>query len=196
MEADMATTAFAVEMGMDQANRYKNDERLYAQFFIQAIQDDAATLKEGRPIFKDTEFVRIMVPGDRDNIVVRPAHQQDKERFAKQYLAFKTRNSEVVEGTMLEHWPSITRAQVEELKFFHVRTVEQLATIADVHAQKFMGINHLRQQARDYMEQSKDNAPIVQMRAELEERDNKIESLEKAMNDMAEQLKALRENDA
>lgn len=192
-EADMSLTGLAMDVNDGNYNRYKEDHKLLVTFFLEPVQDAEKTLKEGRPIFSDEEFVRIMVPGDKTQIVVRQAHAEDKSRFHKQYEKFKAGVSQAQTGTPLEKWPMVTRAQCEELKFFGVHTVESLANVDDVHAQKFMGINMLRSRARDYLEAAKSNQPSAELRAALEDRDNTIETMKKAMDDMAARLAKLEE---
>jgi hypothetical protein len=118
--------------------------------------------------------------------------QEEGRRFPRHYAAFKNREEQTVEGTALEQWPGITRSQCEELKFFNITTVEQLAQVSDSHAQNFMGIQLLRTRAKTFMEAAKENAANENLAAELEARDAEIESLKVAMADMAEQLKELR----
>lgn len=193
-EADMSLTSMAMDVMQDeQSARYKDDHRLLVTFFLEPIQNTEKTLKEGRPIFDDTEFVRIMTPGDKNSVIVRTAHPEDKMRFAKQYQKFKDGNAQAASGTSLEKWPMVTKAQVEELKYFGIHTVEALADVADVHAQKFMGINMLRQRARDYVEASKGTQPLAEMRAQLEAKDNEIETLKTAIADMGARLSKLEE---
>src|SRR5690606_9295016 len=132
MEADISLTRMALDINSGVFNRYKEDDKLAVAFFFSPVQDDEATAREGRPIFKDAEFIKILIPGDKTNVVVRQASQSDKDRFAQQYARFKNNQQEVLEGTPLEAWPLVTRSQVEELKYFGVRTVEQLAGMADV----------------------------------------------------------------
>ena len=69
-------------LAMDVQNRTPNagDERLLVKFYTEAIQDKAASLEEGRPIFRDRELLSIMVPGNRDG-VVKLATNADKQRF-------------------------------------------------------------------------------------------------------------------
>lgn len=191
MEADMSLTGMAMDIMDGTHNRYKEDHKLVVSFFYAPVQDSVKTLEEGRPMYKDTEFVRILVPGDRSSMVVREAHQEDKNRFALQYAKWKAGNDQATTGTPLEKWPLITGAQVEELKYFHIRTVEQLADVSDAQAQKFMGINMLRQRARDFVAAAAGAQPLAEMRAELEDRDNTIDAMKKAMDDMAARLAAL-----
>lgn len=192
-EADLGLTTFALDEQFDSQKRFLGDEKLYVRFYIYPVHDAVASAAEGRPIFKDAEWVHIQVPGDRNNIIQRPASEFDKMRFQARYEAFKKNNQESTDGTALEQWPRITRAQVEELKYFGCRTVEQLANMSDVNASKFPGVGMLRTWARDYIDQAKSTAAASQMRAELDERDNRISAMEIAMAEMAETIKALKE---
>lgn len=181
MEADYGMT----EAAMEGSNaRYAHDDKLFVTFFKHPRKDEKATLKEGRPIYNDEDYVRIMVPGDKDSIVVRPARDQDKMRFAKQFAAYEQGEGEAHQGTPLKAWPMITRGQVEELKFFGVHTVEQLADLADIHVQKFMGIGTLKEQAKAYIQQAKETAPLVQLNAAVEAKDAEIAALTEAVNDL------------
>jgi hypothetical protein len=190
MEADMGMT----QQAMREHNRHIGDENLYVRFFMQPMQDKAKTLEEGRPIFVDTEYVQIMVPGDKGNVVMRSVRDEDRHRFPKQYQAFKNNEEEIVEGTPLEKWNFISAAQVEELKYFGIRTVESLATIADTHAQKFMGIQLLKQRAAEYMDATAADAPIAQLQDELATRDSKISEQDQVIADLMSRIEALEQD--
>jgi hypothetical protein len=103
----------------------------------------------------------------------------DKQRWPGAYNAWKqTGASEPgTVGTRLEHWPLMTRAQVEEYKFFKVFTVEQLAELPDSTVQKIMGAPKLKQMAKLAVEAAKGEAPFLRMQAEIERRDNQISEL-------------------
>ena len=189
MEADFGLTDYA----MSDHNRHKGDENLYVKFFIHPLQNKEKTLEEGRPIFEDTEFVSIMVPGDKHNIVTRETRKSDFQRFPKQYQNFKNNNKELIDGTPLEKWPLITPGQVLEMKYFNVRTVEQLAGLNDSTAQQFMGINLLRERAKEYLVAAKDAAPVTQLQGELAKRDETISSLEAAIEEMQKDMKKLKD---
>ncbi len=182
-EADYDITEQAM-LGSESNARFAGDSKLFVVFFNHPRKDEAKTLEEGRPMFKDEVYCRIMVPGDKDSIIVRPARDMDKQRFAKQFAAFEQGEGEIHEGTPLKAWPMITRAQCEELKFFGVYTVEALADLADVHVQKFMGVGMLKQQAQAFIQAAKDSAPLVQLNAALEDRDNEIAALTQAVDEL------------
>ncbi|WP_395443572.1 hypothetical protein [Caulobacter sp. UC70_42] len=101
------------------------------RFYSKPVKNNFRSESEGRPVFEDKEFVEILVPGDRKTVVDTLVKDEHKRRWPREYAAFKAGQEVPVEGTPLEEWPQITRSQVEELKFAHIRTVEQLASLPD-----------------------------------------------------------------
>lgn len=147
---------------------FAQDDALMVTFSQNAVQDTVETEKQGRPIYKDVDWICIRFPGSRDTIE-RKVRSDDKTRWPKQWAAYQSNKSqEAVSGTPLSAWPAVTRAQVEEFAFFGVKTVEQLAEMPDPALQKFMGGQTLKQRARDFIEAAKGEAPMVAMRAEIE----------------------------
>lgn len=183
MEADYGMTENAF-LGGEPNARFAEDSKLFVTFFKHPQEDKVESLKEGRPIYKEVDYVRIMVPGDKDSIVVRPARILDKQRFQKQFDAYEAGEKEYLDGMPLKAWPMVTRGQVEELKYFGCHTVEQLADLADIHVQKFMGMGTLKEQAKAYIQAAKDNAPLVQLNAAVEAKDAEIAALQEAVDDL------------
>lgn len=187
-EASMEITHFA----MDERDRSKGDEKLYVKFFVQPLQNRTKSIEAGRPIFEEKTFIQIMVPGDKDNIVTREIRENDKRRFPKQWAAYENDRSELIEGTPLEQWPHLSVAQVEELKYFNIRTVEQLAGVSDSASQNFMGIQVLKARAQEFLEASKENVSLASLQEELKDRDAKIAAQDLAISQMAEDMAKLR----
>ena len=129
------------------------DEQLLVRFFPKPRENPEKTAAEGRPIFEDVDYIEIRVPGEREVRYCQPANNIDIARFPDHYRRYKARMSqEATTGTPLAEWPGVTRSQVEELKFINVTTVEQLLSISDTNAQKFMGIRALQQKAKAYLD--------------------------------------------
>lgn len=161
----------------DPRNKFAGDEKLPVQFYMGAIQDDAETTKQGHPIFRDVECIKIF--NSKDNVIDRPVRDTDKSRWPGAYQAWKAGGDGQpgAVGTRLEHWPLMTRAQVEEYRFFKVFTVEQLAELPDSTVQKIHGAVKLKQLAQLAVEAAKGDAPMVRLQGEIEKRDLKIEQL-------------------
>ncbi len=152
IESEYGTTDMAMN-----SSRFHGDQQLLVRFFMHPWHNKSKSLEEGRPIFEEKPFIEIMQPGNKDSIIKRPATDRDKQRFPEHYKRFELRqDQDVVEGTLLEEWPGITRSQCEELKFLNVRTVEQLAELSDSNAQNIMGVQMLKKKAKDYLEKAKD----------------------------------------
>lgn len=172
------------------------DARLHVRFYTGREKDEKASADAGRPVFRDVPFIQIAVPGDRDTVdrIVwdDPSNpHSDTARFPMKWAQYKAGQSEESTGTPLAEWPGITRSQAEELAYFKVRTVEQLASVTDGNLQRMGGgYLSLRTKAQDYLAAAEKAAPVTQMRAELQSRDSKISALEAQLAEMAEAMKA------
>lgn len=188
-EADLAMTQNAMGAGQSNA-RFAQDDGLFVTFHLHPVLNDAKSKEQGRPIYEDKEYITIIIPGDKDNVVDRKVMEQDKMRFPRQYQQFKSYQENPQEGTPLSEWPGIARSQIEELKFFHVHTVEQLAAIPDSQSQKFMGINVLKQKAKAYLQDTSMSAPFTQLQEENEVLTQQIHMMQSQIEELREMLKA------
>lgn len=155
---------------------YQNeaDKQLLVRFYVKSVQDKSLSNVEGRPIFNDKEYIEIRVPGKRDAIA-RPASHDDKQRFPRHYAAFQQRIEMPAEGTPLAEWPAISRSMADQFAFVNVKTVEQLADLNDSTIDgKIPGAQTLKQRAKDWLDATKDDSVLSQLRTELEERDATI----------------------
>lgn len=128
------------------------EHSVFVEFFLEAVEFKAESEKAGRPIFREIPFVRIHIPGDKNNVVVTKADEHYKQRYPQAWARFQNGQREVVEGMPLKDWPQVRSAQVKEAEYFGVRTVEQLASISDGNLQKMgMGWMELRRKAQTYL---------------------------------------------
>ena len=181
-----------LDAGFDPNPQLQQNPGVRAHFYSVPCRDQVASIEAGRPIFKDSDFVRITVAGDRNTIIERPATAQDRARYAVKYGQYKANQEQVSVGFPLSEWPGVTRSQVEELRFFKLHTVEDLAAVSDSNGQKFHAFLALREKAKNYLLALEKNAPLEKMQSELKERDDKIELLMQNQEAMAAEMKALR----
>lgn len=168
------------------------DKALFVQFNLEPHQNMTKTALEGRPIFEEREYIMIMVPGDKDSIVHRPALENDKNRFRDRYERWKQKvGDQINTGTPLKMVPWLNSSQVKEMEYFNVYTLEQLAALSDSHAQRFIGINALRQRAKDAIQAAKEAAPLSAIRAEIEAKDNELKTALQAIKDQAARIELL-----
>ena len=189
-EADYDLTALAMQQGNQKQS--EEDARLLVVFTSRPHHNVAKSAEAGRPIFEDRDFVTIMVPGDKDSVIERVATDIDKRRFRAQYTAYKQNQAqETVTGTPLRAATFLTAAQIKELEYFNVHTVEQLADMNDGNVQKFMMGHKMKQLAKDYLAAAKDSSAITSMREQLEARDAQIAAQDQALKEQGERIAAL-----
>lgn len=180
------------EMQMQETDA-KTEQRAYARFYKKAVQDEDASTAAGRAVCVVKDYVEIVTPGDRTNVVDRPARPDDKARFARQWQAYQVEgDQEAASGTLLSAWGALSSERVEWFRFYKVTTVEQLAGLTDGNLSNFDAqARKDRESAQAFLEAAAARAPITQMRAELKERDDRIAALELLLRGPKPEAKAL-----
>lgn len=172
-------------------------------FRTETVLDEEATAQSGAKIYREIPYVEIVIPGNIHERVIRPVEEKDKKRWPNAWRKFSEGGSgdvQEVDGTPLEEWAQITAAQAKTLRSSEIRTVEQLAEVADVNIQNLgMGMMDLRRRAQVYVEHAKGEMSVQKAAAntrkwkkkaeELEKRlqatENRLEELERAANSQA-----------
>jgi len=192
-----------MEIGFEELAKNVNnpnfgDDRLGVMFYLRVMEDENASREAGRKIFVEKEFVKIMVPGDRLNVIDRPVQKtgtiptDDRMRFAKQYERFKAREEQkLVDGTPIHLWPQIPAALAEEMKYLNIFTVEQLAELSDTHVGKLPKGQELKAKAKAFVLAMKDQEQVNKLQAALDERDNRIAALENELKELGSMVREL-----
>ena len=168
-----------------------NDSKLWIRFFMDAEQSIEESEKAGRPIYSEKEFIEIRIPGDKDEIRVRPVRYSDTQMYPRQYAAFKQGLEQPVTGTPLDKLPFITKAQAAEMAGVGIKTAEQLRDMSDANAQKYMGASQLRAKVKAFLDAAEGAAPALKMQAELEKRDGEIELLKQMVEQQSRKLEEM-----
>lgn len=175
---------------MEDQPRFALDKKLFVQFYLRAVLNNFKSSQKGRPIFDEVDYVRIIVPGDKNTIVDTKVTPEYAHRFADRFEKYRKNQSQAVSGTPLEVWPQMTVGQVAELKAMNVHTVEQLATLPDNLAQRIMGSHDLRRRANAFLDAAAGEATNTKMASELAQRDNEIELLKAQMLQMQQLIQS------
>lgn len=170
------------------------------EFYLRPKADPVATVKEGRPMVKMVEYIRIS-GGDLRNLPDKPAHDGHRQKYPREYAAFlANKNQDQAAGTLLSASGVVSPERVEELKYFKIYTVEQLADVPD-GAMSQMGLHTRkeRERAKDYMKTAQGYAPVSQLRAELEQREKETQERERLkdarIDELERRLRALLEKE-
>lgn len=158
------------------------DDKLFVMFENYFTPDSVKSDEAGRPIFNDEVYIRIVTPGDRDNIIHRPVRPQDKQRFPRQWLAFSS--DTVGDGTRLEEWSLMSRSMCEELRYLNFRTVEHVAEANDASCSKVPGLREMKARAVAWLAKAVDAAATSKAQKVIDEQNAEINALKAQMADL------------
>lgn len=147
-------------------------------FLMETVLDDAESAKQCRAVYTDLERVRINIAGDPFSAPVHPVDDFYKARFADAYEHWQRTRTRRVNGTPLKHWPPATPVQIKELEAINVFSVEDLASIADVHLGRIPDGREWRKKAEDWLRIAEKMAAETE-REQLRERVRVLEVVEK-----------------
>ena len=161
------------------------DSRLAVKFYKRAVKLEHETNEAGRPIYKDYDFVRIMVAGDNLTEIDTYAQESHKQRFPRQWLQYQASqdSSSEIHGTPIEQWPLISQSQAQELRAIKFLTVESIANASDLQLQRIgmiagMSPHAFRDKAKSFLnlatesaEASKRAEEINQLKQELAQKE-------------------------
>ena len=178
------------------------DARLAVQFYKKSLKQDIASDEAGRPIFKEFDFVRIMIPGDNLTEIDTYAQESHKQRFPRQWAHYQNQVSshEDIVGTPLDQWPQVTRSQAEELRGLKFHTVEAIADCSDQQLQRIgmvagMSPHNFRLKAKAFLNLANNSAEVAQREAEMQalraENDKIKAETDAKLAAMQEQMSAL-----
>jgi len=179
----MDPTAIASEfiqpppMARPEESRFAEDAKLHVEFHRMPVIHPHKSQAAGRAIYEEKDFVRIHIPGDKNNIIDRPVDSIDEMRFADRLAKWRAGQGEAMSGTPLSALPTMTPGKVAEYGYFHIKTIEQLASAAVSVGGKFMGFQQDKARAKAFLDVAAGNAPLEKMNEELAKRDEVIETL-------------------
>lgn len=170
---------------------HASDQGVFAEFYVNAVQNNAETEKQGRPIFDDKLYIRIRTPGDRKNEVDREAKDADKMRFAFQWAQYQQGATAAASGTPLEEWPLMTPATVKTLKYFGIASVDQMAAVTDGNLQNLgPGMRSVRDAAIAYLERAGEGAGTRALAAENAELRERLAAMEANLTSLTAAVRA------
>lgn len=164
---------------------------LHVEFYIDSEKSEYRSEEAGRPIHIDSEFVKILIPGDNKTEIVRVASQADKDRFPVEYARFTNgaKAQEQAVGTPLAAWPAMSRSLVKDLAYLNIHTVEQLATLSDTGKQAFgMGANEWSAKAQAFIKAAEGTAHAEKLAVQTLEQQREIDALKAQIAELATRM--------
>lgn len=173
------------------------DRTMVVLFYNKPVHNPLKSQEAGSPWYDDVTYVRIHPPGERLNIVDRKANDSDKRRWPTQWAQFQQQKEQIPEGTPVdllypEH-PSIAAM----LRASGVHTIQQLSDLsANAIESVGMGAQRYVNDAKSYLEKAEKGQVLSQMRAMEEAHTRKVNSLEKEIAMLKEEVARSSNNNA
>jgi len=153
------------------------DSRLQVRFYKRPVQQEAETLAEGRPIYKEFDFVHICVAGDTLTEIDTYALASHRTRFPIQWANYQNRlgaDDQEIMGTPVSEWPLVSKSQAEELRAMKFHTVESIANASDQQLQRMgmaagMSPYAFRDKAKSFLNLAANSAQTDQRAQEINE---------------------------
>jgi phytoene dehydrogenase-like protein len=163
----------------------------YVTFELRSVEDREKSIEAGHVVFKDVAYAVITPQGG--NLVVdrevtpwladlHKRGDENAEHYEKLYEAWKAGNDAPVDGTRVQDWPSITPAQVDQLKHAHCLSVEDLAAANEGMLSRIgMGGRALKQKAQAWLDSANNTGKAAEelqsLRILTEEQSETIETM-------------------
>ena len=178
------------------------DSRLAVKFYKRPVKLENESIEQGRPIFQEFDFIKILVPGDALTEIDTYVTEGHKTRFPIQWANYMNRqgSEESFSGTPITEWPLISVSQAEELKGIKFHTVESVAHASDQQLQRIgmiagMSPHNFRERAKKFLNLAEESAQVSKRDeelAQLKEENAKIKAeTEAKLTAMQEQMSAL-----
>lgn len=145
------------------------DNNLYVEFTMEAIEQPFESKAQGRPIYKDVPHICILFPGDKTKKIFRPVKDEDKYRFPRHWQAFENQGIQTMEGTPITEWPTLSKSEALEYKAVNVHTLEMLSNLSDMQLQSLpLGARARREEAKAWLMKADGGAAISKLTSENE----------------------------
>lgn len=184
----------AVSNGAFTRTQFDNSQdRSFPRFFMHPVEDGMASAKEGRPIFKEIEKVEIIMPGIANlTKPVMSVTNEHRERWPREYEAFKKGQEIAPDGTPIEEWPVLKRPMVLELKALEIHTVEQIATLSDFALQRIgRQAFRLRQMAQAYLDDAVRMSAVTELAKAKEDLEMRVAEQDRKIAELSDLVSRL-----
>ena len=156
------------------------EDGVFATFYDNAVESKSKSKEKGYPVFEDVLYIKIVVPNQVD-CVPRPMQEKDKERFPKSWEAYVTGSEPAESGFPLQEWPQLTGGELKVCQANKIKTVEQLAAVADTGVHRLgPGGMGLKDRAQKFLKSLGETDAVRKENKELKARIKKLEKQLKA----------------
>ena len=127
----------------------------------------------------EEDFITISAPGDQTNVIHELVDDSHKQRFKRQWMAYKDNQSSG--GTPVEQWDAMSQAQAVQFKALGFNFVEQIASANHEAFNKVMGGSTWKKKAQEFIanQQIDESKTIKEQQKEIDELKAMVQELMK-----------------
>ena len=163
---------------------------MHVEFYEESVFQAFESEKQQRQIFKSVDFIRLTHPGGK-SAVERAVRDDDKFSYPKKWERYKAQKEQTGDGTPVEQWAALSKAQVMELKAMHIHTVEQVRDLSDGDVSKLgMGYQEYRKRADIYLKNLEGSVQSEKLLSELKAKEELIEKMQADIQSLKELVDA------
>jgi hypothetical protein len=162
----------------------KGDDGLFVQFFPHAVHLEWQSKQEGRPIYEQRDYVRVIQPGERDKME-REAREDDKHRWPRQWAAYQSQQQQVPDGTPVDVLFPGAPHEVAMLKALHIHTIEMLAALGEAGISRLgIGGRNKVERAKRFLDAANGMAGMNKLQAENERMAEELAAIKAQMEQL------------
>jgi len=191
----MDTTEFRPMTGMDHNSiasqgygmvQYgPTDDKLIVGFYKKSVLNAARSRDEGKPVYEGRDFVKIQHPGETLNVVDRPAHDGDKQRWPQKWDQYMRGVTQIPDGVPLNQLFPDKPQIIDMMRGYNIHTVEQLSNLSgEAISTVGMGCQEWVNAAQRYMERVEKGINHHQFEKEISKRDVQIQTLNRQISEL------------
>lgn len=145
----------------------------------------------------DKDYCKIVFPGNKLTVWNQPAREQDKRRFAREWMLYEQGKDQLHGQTMLDAWGAVDAGSIEIYNANNIKTVEQLAALPDGNMNHFppghanLAYRH-RQMAQKHLEEKQASAGFDQALAAAQKSQDVASAALEENAELKEQLEELK----
>lgn len=161
------------------------DDKLIVGFYKKSVLNAARSREKGCPQYDGRDFVKIQHPGETLNIVDRPAHDGDRQRWPQKWAHYQAGVTQIPDGVPLNQLFPDKPQVVDMMRGYNIHTVEQLSNLsASAISTVGMGCQEWVNAAQRYMERVNKGINHHQFEKALADRDQTIQTLKRQLDEV------------
>lgn len=169
--------------------KFGDDSTNVVIFYTRSVFNAAKSRAAGARHYDNETWVKMHPPGEKLNIIDRPATDFDKRKYPGQWNMFLQNKTQVPEGTPIDLLFPNNPAVADNLRAFGVHTIQQCANLS-AHALTTigMGAQDWQNMAKQYLDSASNGSAFLAMRAELDKKDQELRVMRQQYDNLQAQL--------